>query len=69
MKPIQKDLLILAMIKDYLKVDLSTLINDIDRDKLWAITEKNIPDPDTMRNVLNELVIDSYNRVKKKYSK
>lgn len=69
LKPIQKDLLILAMIKDFLKTDLSTLINDIDRDKLWAITEKNIPDPDTMRSVLNELAIDSYNRIKKKYPK
>ncbi len=57
------------MIKDYLKIDLSTLINDIDRDKLWAITEKNIPDPETMRSVLDELAIDSYNRIKKKYPK
>ncbi|OPH61875.1 hypothetical protein BC351_01135 [Paenibacillus ferrarius] len=69
MKPIQRDLAVLAMVKDYLKTDLSTLIPHLDREKLWIITEKNIPDGDTLHNVLKEMALDSYNRIKKKYSK
>lgn len=57
------------MIKNYLKIDLTTLIPYIDREQLWAITEKNISDGDAMHGLLNELAIDSYNKIKKKYPK